>query len=71
MTEEITMDQIMEELRGKIGFDYKQHHMAKELGVSLPFVSATLTGKVAVSGKFLKFIGVEKVVTTTYVKKSQ
>ncbi len=71
MIEQITSGEVLEEIRGKIGYGYSQSQMAQDVGVSGAYVTEVLAGRKAPSKKFLDYLGVEKVVTTSYVKKSQ
>ena len=61
----VTEAEILAELRGKIGYDYKQYDMARDVGVSKPFVGQVLAGKAGITCKFLDYLGIEAV----YVRK--
>lgn len=70
MIEKITEDGILTMLKEKIGYDYSQSDMAKDIGVSPAFVTEVLAGRKGFTQKFLDYLCIEKVVTTTYIKKS-
>lgn len=69
MIESVTEDGILTMLKGKIGYDYSRSDMAKDVGVSPAFVTEVLAGRKGVTQKFLDYLEIEKVVTTSYVKK--
>lgn len=56
----MTEQEVLDKLRGLIGWDYKQGDMAKSAGVSAQYVNQVLNGHKAPSPKLLKLIGVEK-----------
>lgn len=57
---------IMKDSEGK---QTSQRELAKQIGVSVPFLNSTLKGHREPQGKILDFLGLETVVAYRYVKK--
>jgi antitoxin component HigA of HigAB toxin-antitoxin module len=60
---EITKNQALNRLRAKISYDKKIKDLAKDFGVSSPFMSAVLSGKKSMTEQMLNAVGVRRVVT--------
>jgi len=70
MINKVDKAEILGLLQERIGYNYSQSDMAKDVGVSPAFVTEVLAGRKAPTQKFFDYLGIEKVVTTTYVRKS-
>jgi hypothetical protein len=64
-----TKDDVLHMLRAHISYENSQRDLAKEIGVSEPFISMVLAGKKQPSKNCLKFLGLKKV--TAYVRASR
>jgi transcriptional regulator with XRE-family HTH domain len=56
----ITEEQVLEMLRSKITYSYKQSDLAADLGVTTGYVSMLMTGKTKPSAKILKYLGLRR-----------
>ena len=59
MNIEVTEAEALAELRAKIGYDYKQLDMARDIGVTKAYICQVLAGKSGLTGKFYDYLGLE------------
>lgn len=73
MSAELTSAQVRnllwDKLKPRIGRPRTQKELAAEIGVSTPFLNDILNGNREPSGKPLKFLGLERVVTYRFRKR--